>query len=289
MDKLNAYQQQKSKAERLITIGGIAIVVAVFTYLLVMQSFKLYIALPLGFVGIILLIIGSVIFSDVSKRFKSEVMTELIKDELDEGYFSAGKGLSAYDVYSCEFMKRADRFHSEDYISGKIDGVKFESSDVKLEERHVRHTKNGTRTYYETYYQGRLFIFDFNKRFDGFVQVLERGRPQSNRDFNRVQLESVAFNDTFTTYTTNDHTAFYVLTPHFMEALMDFEQHNRGNIGFSFIENKLYIGINNRRDTFELQLYRPINTSLIEEFRRDLLVVKDVVHELRLNNKIFKK
>jgi hypothetical protein len=101
-------------------------------------------------------------------------------------------------------------------------------------------------------------------------------------------LESVQFNKTFKTYTTNDHTAFYVLTPHLMEALMEFEKNNRGNIGFSFIDDKLYIGINNMRDTFELQLFRPVDKRLIDEFKRDLLVVKNVVHELRLNNNIFK-
>ncbi len=289
MDKLKKYQKQKSKAEQFITIGGIGIVIAVFSYLLIMQSYRLYIVIPIGVGAIITLIIGLAKFSDVSKRFKTEVMSELIESELENGYFSASQGLSQSDVYACEFIKRADRYHSEDYISGTIDGVAFISSDVKLEERHVRHTKNGTRTYYETYYQGRVFVFDFNKTFDGYVQVLERGRPRSRRGYDRIELESLAFNDKFTTYTTNDHTAFYILTPHFMEALMDFEKHNRGNIGFSFIDNKLYIGINNRRDTFELQLYRPIDKSLIDEFRRDLLVVKDVVSELKLNNNIFKK
>lgn len=288
MDKLTEFQNKKSKAERLITLGGIGIVVAVFSYLLLMTTFRLYIAIPLGLISIVVLIIGMTQFGAVSKAFKTTVMTDLIKTELEDGYFSANQGLSKSDVYASEFIKQADRFHSEDFISGTIDGVQFESSDIKLEERHVRHTKNGTQTHYETYYLGRMFIFDFNKTFDGYVQVLEKDRPRSSRRYNKVELESIMFNEKFKTYTTNDHTAFYILTPHFMEALLDFEKNNRGYIGFSFINNTLYIGINNRRDTFELQLYRPINKSLIEEFKRDLLVVKDVVHELKLNTKIFK-
>ena len=79
-----------------------------------------------------------------------------------------------------------------------------------------------------------------------------------------------------------------MLTPHLMEALMDFEKNNKGNISFSFIDDKLYIGINNMRDTFELQMFKPIDENLLNEFKRDLNVVKDVVHELRLNNNIFK-
>ena len=168
-----------------------------------------------------------------------------------------------------------------------MEGVKFVSSDVKLEERHVRHTKNGTQVTYETYYLGRMFIFDFNKPFDGYLQVLEGGRPTSNRGFKKVKLESVAFNKKFKTYSTSEHSAFYVLTPHFMEALMELERKNRGKIYFSFIDNRLYIGINNFINTFELKMFRKLDDKVFDEFKRELLIIKDVIQELKLNKSIF--
>ena len=104
-----------------------------------------------------------------------------------------------------------------------------------------------------------------------------------------MKLESVDFNKKFKTYCTSEHSAFYVLTPHFMEALREFEKNNRGNISFSFIDNYLYIGINNFRDTFELKMFRELNQSSFNEFKRELLVIKEIVKELKLNNHIFKK
>lgn len=286
MKNLQDLQLRKKQAEKKIMIGTPLIIIGVLFFVFLPDLF--FIGILFGLVSIGFLAKGSSEYSHVSRTFKQDVVTDLVKQFIEDGQFDQYRGLGLNEVYETEFLKRADRYHTEDYISGKISGVSFVSSDVKLEERHVRHTKNGTQTYYETYFLGRIFIFDFNKSFDGFLQVLEHGRPTVNRGYEKVKLESVVFNKKFKTFTTNEHSAFYVLTPHFMEALMRFEQNNRGAINFSFINNRLYIGIDNRRDTFTLRMFQPLNEETIKEFERDLLVVKEVIDELKLNNRIFK-
>ncbi len=278
----------KKSAEKKIIIGGAILVVGILAFLVAGQ-YGPFIGIPLAITGVVFLAIGSTKFSQISKNFKEEVVGKLVSEFVDNGIFNPNHGLSQAEVYSTEFIKRADRFHSEDYLTGSMEDVNFVSSDVVLEERHVQHTKNGTRTYYETYYKGRVFIFEFNKDFEGYLQVLEKGRPLSNRGFKKVKLESVVFNKKFKTFSTSEHSAFYVLTPHFMEALMEFEKNNKGTIQFSFIGSRLYIGINNFRDTFELQMFRTLDEKVFEEFKRDLLVIKEVITELKLNNNIFKK
>lgn len=287
VDNLQKYIETKKKAEKNVMIG-MGFIIAGAIGFLVGQELGVPILVVGIIVGAIFTIIGSSSFSKLSKTFKVEVVTKLMEEFVDEGHFNPNAGLSQTDVYSSEFIKRADRFHSEDFLSGSMEGVRFASSDLVLEERHVRHTKNGTETYYETYYKGRLFIFDFNKPFDGYLQVLEGGRPTRNRGYNKVKLESVQFNKKFKTYATSEHSAFYVLTPHFMEALMELEQKNRGQIYFSFIDNRLYIGINNFVDTFELKMFRTLDDRVFDEFKRELFIIKDVIQELKLNNSIFK-
>jgi hypothetical protein len=288
IENLDKYIEKKNHAEKRVKIGGIVAVVGALFFLAPFEA-----GFVIAFIGIFVgAIIGGIGFSEftkISKSFKSEVLTGLVDTFVDNGHFDPNQGLSQSQVYSTEFVKRADRFHTEDYLRGSMDGVEFVSSDVKLEERHVEHTKNGTRTYYETYFLGRIFIFEFNKTFDGYLQVLEGGRPTVNRKYKKVKLESVQFNKKFKTYSTSEHSAFYVLTPHLMEALMKFEQTNKGTIKFSFLGTKLFIGINNFRDTFELRMFRKLDNTVFDEFKRDLLVIQDVIHELRLNNKLFKK
>lgn len=283
---LNKYIETKNSAELKVKIGSGLIILGALGLLL--GDTLGFIILAIGLVvGAGFAIVGASSFSKLSKTFKVEVITKLMEEFVDNGKFNPHGGLSQSDVYSSEFIKRADRFHTEDYLSGSMEGVNFVSSDVKLEERHVRHTKNGTETYYETYYLGRLFIFDFNKSFDGYLQVLEGARPTRNRGYKKVKLESVQFNKKFKTFSTSEHSAFYVLTPHFMEALMELEQKNRGKIYFSFIDNRLYIGINNFINTFELRMFRKLDEKVFDEFKRELFIIKDVITELKLNNSIF--
>lgn len=286
-EELVKFQSEKKIIEKQVITGIIICILSALIFIATMNygPWGLILLIP----GFIFIFLGTSKFGKLSNKFKNEVLGTMISSFVEDGIFEPTNGLSLNTVYGTEFLKRADRSHTEDFLSGKIDGVEFVSSDVKLEERHVQHTKNGTRTYYVTYFQGRIFEFEFNKTFDGYLQVLEGARPHSNRKFKKVKLESVEFNKKFKTYSTNDHTAFYVLTPHLMEALMDFEKNNKGKIYFSFIGSKLYLGINNFKDTFELQIFRPLNESTFEEFKKELFVVKDVVTELKLNNKIFKK
>jgi len=93
----------------------------------------------------------------------------------------------------------------------------------------------------------------------------------------------------FKTFATTELSAFYVLTPDIMEAIMKLEQRNPGRIGLAFTGDTLYIAINNNVDTFELKMFRKIDDSVVEEFKQDLLVIKDVITALKLNNNLFKK
>jgi len=286
-EELKKFQLEKKSIEKQVLIGGAISILSLLIFVATLNygPYGLILLIP----GVIYMIMGTSKFGKLSKRFKNEVLRDVISGFVEDGIFEPDRGLDMNTVYNTEFLKRADRSHTEDYLSGKIDGVEFISSDVKLEERHVEHTKNGTRTYYVAYFLGRIFEFDFNKSFEGYLQVLEGARPQSKRKFKKVKLESVVFNKKFKTYSTNDHTAFYVLTPHLMEALLSFEEKNKGKIYFSFIDSKLYLGINNFKDTFELKMFKVLNESSFEEFKRELYVIKEVVTELKLNNNIFKK
>ncbi len=286
-DKLQKFQKLKKKTETKVIIGTAIAILGLFLFVLLIDygPYGLFLLIP----GVIITIIGASNFSQLSKRFKVEVLRDMIVSFVDNGKFEPDRGLSQGIVYATEFLKSADRFKSEDYLSGKMDGVDFISSDVSLQERHVERTKNGTRTTYVTYFLGRVFRFEFNKSFEGYLQVLEKGRPTKNRRYKKIKLESVDFNKKFKTYCTSEHTAFYVLTPHFMEAIRKFEKNNKGQIGFSFIDNFLYIGINNFRDTFELKMFRELNQQTFNEFKRELLVIKEIVTELKLNNDIYKK
>jgi len=290
-NKFDSFNQKKKSIERQTIIGFIILGIGVIIFMALMSSGSQ--AIFLGFIvfagGMILVGVSAGQFKKLSNSFKDEVLVEMFKQLLPGTKYIPNQGLNEHQVYQTEFLKRADRFYSEDYISGKVGDVEFISSDVRLEERHVQHTKNGTRVYYVPYFIGRVFHFQFNKEFDGYLQVLEAGSPLSSRRFQKVKLESIDFNKKFKTYATEEITAFYILTPDIMESIMNLERRNPGRIGLSFSGDTLYIAINNNKDTFELKMFKPIDQSLVEEFKQDLLVISDVISAMKLNNKLFKQ
>ncbi len=291
--KLDVFNQTKKKSETLTLIGIMLVVLAFIIYMAIYSATAsedmAAIAFIVGLAGFIVGAVGLTQFNMLKRRFKKEVLKAYFSEALPGTEYYPERGLSQMEVYATEFLKRADRFYTEDLLTGNIDDVGFISSDVRLEERHVQHTQNGTRVYYVPYFVGRVFRFTFNKPFDGYLQVLEAGSPLSNRPFKKVKLESIDFNKQFKTYATEEISAFYVLTPDIMEAIMELEKRNPGRIGFSFSEKDLYIAINNNRDTFEIKMFRKIDQAMMDSFKQDILAVRDFINLLKLNKKIFKE
>jgi len=291
MNPIHAYQVKKAAAEKKIIIGGPLVIVGVLLMIALGASSDIWVGLgiALSAAGGIIIAIGFGGYQSTIKAFKKDYLINVIGEWIEEGVYQPDRGFDPSAVYACEFLPVADRFHSEDYVEGKIEGVPFQMCDVKLEERRVRHTKNGTQTYYVAYFVGQYYVLDFNKDFDGAVQVLETDRPRSNRPFKKVQLESVAFNKTFKTFATSEHTAFYLLTPQMMSRMMDLEKAHPGNLGFAFIDNKMYLAMHNNHSILEVRMFRKLDENMINEFKEDFRLLDDLVKELKLNQKIYKE
>lgn len=231
-------------------------------------------------------------FEKYKKYFKQEVMPRLAATIGDNITYNYRDGIKESKCMEAKLLKRPDQFYTEDLVKGEFEGVRFASSDIIMKERKVRRDSKG-RTYvtYETYFSGRWFVYDFNKTFKGIIQVREGGfldGPQWGLGLKKFQMEDVEFNKKFSTYATNQHDAFYVLTPTLMEKIKELEKKYPGRIYMSFIGTELHIAVNGAKNAFEAPVFRPIDEKFIEEQLYDLKLIQDMVHELRLNRNIFK-
>lgn len=290
-NKLAVFNKKKRNAELAIifcVIGTALGIVIFFSSYIDSNVFLLVLGIILGLGSFIGSAVGFAAYRNTANKFKVEVLAEMFKELIPGTEYKPKFGLTQEVVYSTRFLKRADRFYSEDFLQGKLGDVEFISSDVKLEEKHVERTEQGTRTYYTTYFLGRIFRFDFNKEFVGGLQVHEKGHPVV-RGYKKVKLESIDFNKKFKTFTNEEITAFYILTPDIMEAIFNLEKRNPGLITLSFHGKYLYVAINNKKDTFEVKMFKKIDESVVQNFQEELLVIKDFIITLKLNNKLFKK
>lgn len=285
-EKIHAFQRRKRVVESTIILGGISMIVSAGLFVLALAPVALIVALLV--VGAVTLFFGYSSYTAIQDDFKEKVLKGILEESVENGTYNPHIGLGSSQVYQGECLGEADEIKTEDFLSGVIDGISFISSDVVLSNYQTVSTGKSVTRVLTPFFTGRVFSFDFNKTFKDRVFVMEKGKPATQYETETVELESQAFNETFKTYATDPHTAFYVLTPPIIEALLKIEKNHPGDLSFSFIGTKLHMAINNQIDTFELTMFRPLNEDAITAFTEDLDILRDVVHSLKLNRSIFK-
>lgn len=282
MDILELITQTRKKYQIYTIIGISLMFIGVLLLLLLSRgAFAVFI-----FAGFLITIISINIFHIKVKKIKPKIINKLLAKYFDDAEYHPNRGLTSLEVQVSELLKKPDRFYSEDYLTGSVNGVNFVSSDINLQEKRVTSNGKTTTVHYVTYFLGRFFIIDFNKSFDGKVLVLEEKKSTLFSKYKSIKLESIEFNKIFNTYSLDEHSAFFILTPHLMEALLDLEEKNPGRLYISFIRNKLYIGIHNNRDTFKIKLFGTHDMSILKEFEDDLKVIRNIILSLKLDNYI---
>ena len=68
-----------------------------------------------------------------------------------------------------------------------------------------------------------------------------------------METENLAFNEQFQILTNDAHSAFYTLTPHFMEHILSADNMANGRTMLCFDEDRVHIAIDNNRDSFEIK------------------------------------
>lgn len=292
MEELILLEQKRKKCMKFFTIGIICLIVGIlltFGLLFVIGGAFIVAVVLLVIPGIVFIILGTVKFKNLENEFKFKCMGNIMNEIIPGAQYFPQLGIPLHEIYSYGLLKHGDREYIEDLIQGEVKGVNFRTCDLRLEERRVHHdSKGGTTVTYVPYFIGRFFEFDFNKTFKGDLIISETSvfKPFGMQ---KINLESEEFNNKFKTYAKDEHSAFYVLTPHLMTSLLDLERTNPGAISISINSNKMAIALNNNRDTFSLKMNQKINDYVFESFKKDMEVINQIVDEMNLNNKIFKE
>lgn len=292
MEELVILEQKRKKCMIFFTCGIIGVVIGVISFMLSIVTSETLAILALIFLiipSIIFIAVGSIKFKSIEKDFKNNCMGKIVDEIVPGAKYFPKLGIPLHEIYNYKLLKKGDREYIEDLIQGEVNGVKFRTCDLKLEERRVHHNSNGgTTVTYVPYFIGRFFEFDFNKTFKGDLILTENSMIKPF-GMQKISLESEEFNRKFKTFAKDEFSAFYVLTPQFMMALLDLEKTNPGAISISINSNKMAIALNNNRDTFSLKINQPITDYVFQSFKRDMKVVNQIIDELSLNNKIFKE
>lgn len=262
----------------LLALGGFALFFVI-----------VYIAMIFVVIGIILIINGSMVIGKFSKQYKENIVTVLVKEEFGEDAIYQPKGtISQADVLYPEFLQKPDVFSGEDYVKAVYKNVIFEMCDLHLQEEVMTTDARGNVSVsYQTYFRGSFFIFDFNRDLDKTLYIMPgRGKPK-RKSLIAFETESMMFNKKFNTYASKTEDGFYLLTPKMIEKIMELKEMFKGRQFYAFLDGKLYIAIDNHRDTLEINLRQKLDETLLEKTRNELRVAPAIINEFGLDKSKF--
>ena len=286
-----------------ITLATIALsILLLIIFLIKLKEFLLIVIVPVIFLEVIIAII---IIDNVkyhinnqnieifNKEFKNIFILNALNKQFTNLEFNPQKGFSEDFVNKIGIIDTGDRFYSNDYIKGMYNNLKIEASDMHIEEvEEVEDDEGNKKEVWHTTFRGKLLIFDFNKRFKANLQVANYFFGAINIPLDKktfiVKMEDIEFNKTFRVYAESEHEAFYILTPHFMEKIKNVNQKLQCGLMLGFVENKLYIAVDNHKDSFEWNVFEPIDEQTIEkDTLKDIKIITDFVNDLDLDNDLF--
>ena len=255
-------------------------------------------------VGILLiLVVGAAITAAVTSEYqeryralyKKHFLLQPLQKTFTDLQYAPDKGIPFQTIAETGMIAMGTLFHSEDYIQGRYQKLRFEQSDILMEERHYA---QGSCSYSSSFI-GRWMIVDFNKEFRANIQIVQKGFPGSTQSpgvagfpfpFQKVSTESETFNRDFRVYAQIEHEAFYIITPALMERIQKLAARIKGSMMLCFTGQRLHIAIQEGKNSFE-------PPSIFQNFDvqgamwnawDEIRVITDVIDALNLNTDLFK-
>lgn len=246
-------------------------------------------------VSIIIFVVAGIKESKAKKTIGKEIITYLMNMTYQDVYYDASKGISESEFEIPHFFVSPDRYMSSNYFQAKYGTTSFHMSDYHLERLTTTYDGKNTRVHYETYAEGRFFVFDFERDFKNTVKVVEKSMLSYGKSSNlfsglkKVELESIEFNKKFQTLSNDQVTAFYILTPQVQEQMMNLEKAFKGQIFFMFDKHYLYIAVDDRKSSFGFSVFKKLSEESLKKILAEVSIPKNFVEALKLNREKYNR
>lgn len=178
---------------------------------------------------------------EMSGLYKDAFVREPLANNFENVFYDPQGGFTEEAIRDFQLCLMGNRHWSEDYIRATYAGVDFEVAEVNV--RNVDSDDDST-----TYFQGRMMAFNFPNKLVNSVSVFSKKfkyRPLSRSEAkqDKVELESMQFNNDFDVFSPIQQDAFYLITPQFMERL-HFLAGKYESIAMHVVGNRVFLGFN---------------------------------------------
>lgn len=191
-------------------------------------------------------------------EYKKNIAEPVLEHFFGEFQYKPSQGFSKKELSDFNllnrFPSRLDSIISEDYIEGTYKGVGYRQADVKQEK-----SVNASDLYNETArLNGRISVYEYKKNLNGDIVIESHGSTYVDvRGMTKVEMENMLFNNKYDVYAANEQMAYYLLTPQFMEYLLQLDV--RRETAFRFSGNNIYVLRNGINGIFEVDMEKPLD------------------------------
>ena len=249
-----------------------------------------------GMLSIIPFFIAIIVFSvkifivknEKKQLIGTNIVGGAVADEFEIIEYEALKFIDFNEIKAAALLGNWNSCEGSDFIRGKYKGVSFSSSDICLEQVNNHNGENSRHKVFK----GQWLICELNKTLETPLRLCERSSEGKGKKSD-VETENQAFNDKYKILTSDPHTVFYILTPHFMEYIVRMDNEARARTYMCFMGNKVHVALYNNRDLFEANDRKVLGgmnvAQLREQVKLEVKYITAVIDELLLNNYLFRK
>ena len=183
------------------------------------------------------------------------------------------------------YMTGSYEYRGSDLIKGKYRGVPIEFCDITLLDKRAE----GGHT---TLFKGQWLEIGLKNPVGSAVYLAENTGENAVRNsvkLQKVNTDNDAFNKKYRILAENPRTAFYVLTPDFIEYIISADDTANADTYFCFLGDRVRIAMDSERDLFELdKLKKSLNVDKVRaKFNSDLRYITGIIDELLKNEFLF--
>jgi hypothetical protein len=290
--------QLEKVRRRVVSVGIIAAALGAIVYSYLWSQGHRDPRLPLG--GAVAIIVAYSVYEHrkLTKEYKNIVVRRVI-GALGEGLsYTPESRFTKQDFLDMDlFEKRCEQWNAEDEICGRKNVVSYSI----LEAKATRTEGSGKNRRTVTIFKGLIVRLDFNKNFRGHTVVVPDaeskilgglfGESESRRKKDIARLENVEFEKVFSVYCTDQQECRYILTPKFMELIMQAQVTLGVHLRLSFHDNSVFLTVPQSADRFEVSLFgsRVSPESIVGDLAEVVRLAERMVDTLELETRIWSR
>ena len=257
-----------------------------------------------GAAVLILLIITTLIFglilTEFDMSYKDTIRYKLTVAMLrcfdEELNYYQDKSLLIDVVHRGKVLKSwyNDTIDGSDYINGYYKGNYVQFSKITI-------NRGLSGDNIVPVFRGHYLVCNFNKNFDSHTLVLRDSLEnhlgffgQSLQNFlsagKLVKLEHAGFERRFATYSDNQVEARYLLSPKFMEKVLEVDDMYNNNVTLGFVNGDMHIAMRTSSPVFNITGDEPLNVlDNLWKYYEPIYEVFKIIETFELNQKLWSK